>query len=535
MRTRSAQEHDAGRAVVHLAARQVRRSAVVVAVLSAGLVALVAVQHATVVADLGALAALEALSSNPAVRTLFGPPRALADAGGFTVWRTGTVGAVLVATWSLLAATRSTRGEEDAGRWALLLGGTLGLRGVVLRHLAVLLTADLAIGASVALGLVLGGAAVPGAVLHGTGTGLVGAVFTAVGLLAAQVLPDRRSATGAAAGVLLVALLLRTLADGVPALSWVRWVTPFGLLAEVRPYAGDRPAPLAALALGALLVAAAALVLSGRRDMSGSVLRPRGTRSPRTVLLRSLPAFLVRRTLRPWSAWAAALGAYFLLIGLLATSVPQFARDNPRLADLAAQAGFALGSVEGYVASLFALLAVPVGLFAAARLAADVEAEQAGRLTSVLSAPVSRTQWLLWHGAVLLAACAALCSLAGLAAWAGARLVDAPLALRDSLGGAVNVLPVAALALGAALAAVGAAPRFAFAAGALPGAGGFVWLVLADALAWPAGVRDLSPLAHVAPVPAAAPALGAAAVLLVLALGGAAAGAAAFERRDLLR
>ena len=186
------------------------------------------------------------------------------------------------------------------------------------------------------------------------------------------------------------------------------------------------------------------------------------------------------------------------------------------------------------MAALFALLAVPVGVFAAARLAADVSAEQAGRLTGVLAAPVSRGQWLAAHAAVLLAGCTALCVVAGLATWCGAALVDAPLALGDALAGALNPLPVAVLALGAAAAAVGAAPRYALVAGALPGAGGFVWLVLADSLAWPPAVRDLSPFAHLSPVPSAPPAWSAAAVLLVLAAVGGGTGAAAYRRRDLL-
>ena len=68
-------------------------------------------------------AALVALARNPAIRTLFGEPVALDDPGGFTVWRTGAVLTVLLAVWSSLAATRITRGEEDTGRWHLLLSG----------------------------------------------------------------------------------------------------------------------------------------------------------------------------------------------------------------------------------------------------------------------------------------------------------------------------------------------------------------------------------------------------------------------------
>lgn len=104
---------DAGRAVTALALRQTRRGALVVTGLAAGMSAVAVAAYASTVKDPADAAALEALAGNPAIRTLFGEPVALDDAGGFAVWRTGTVLAVVLAVWALLAATRITRGEED--------------------------------------------------------------------------------------------------------------------------------------------------------------------------------------------------------------------------------------------------------------------------------------------------------------------------------------------------------------------------------------------------------------------------------------
>ncbi|MEV0293522.1 hypothetical protein [Nocardia sp. NPDC050710] len=95
------------------------------AVTAAGMSALVASQYQTTFADAIDTNAIRALAENPAIRVLFGTPRALDDPGGFTVWRTGTPVLVLSGVWALLAATRVTRGEEDAGRWDLLLGGAV--------------------------------------------------------------------------------------------------------------------------------------------------------------------------------------------------------------------------------------------------------------------------------------------------------------------------------------------------------------------------------------------------------------------------
>ncbi|MCX4807614.1 hypothetical protein OG594_39465 [Streptomyces sp. NBC_01214] len=132
---------DAGRAVTALALRQTRRGALVVIGLAAGMSAVAVAAYASTVKDPADAAALEALAGNPAIRTLFGEPVALDDAGGFAVWRTGTVLAVVLAVWALLAATRITRGEEDAGRWDVLLAGRVPVTTVVARHVAVLAAA----------------------------------------------------------------------------------------------------------------------------------------------------------------------------------------------------------------------------------------------------------------------------------------------------------------------------------------------------------------------------------------------------------
>jgi ABC-2 type transport system permease protein len=119
------------RLVVGTAARLVRRGALVVSAVSGVLTAFVAAEYRSTFSGAVSAASLEVLAQNPAIRTLFGPPVALDDPGGFTVWRTGTVVAVLVGVWGALAATRVTRGEEEAGRWDLLLAGCLRLSALV--------------------------------------------------------------------------------------------------------------------------------------------------------------------------------------------------------------------------------------------------------------------------------------------------------------------------------------------------------------------------------------------------------------------
>ncbi|WP_327002360.1 hypothetical protein OHA72_45705 [Dactylosporangium sp. NBC_01737] len=521
-----------GRAVTWLAVRQVRRAAVIVAVLTAGMSAMVAGTYEHVVGDTLDAAALAALAQNPAVRTLFGAPAALDTAGGFTVWRTGTVLGVLLGVWGILTATRISRGEEDIGRWSLLLSGRTPVGAIVVRHLAVIVAALACTGLATGAALTAAGTAPAGAFLHGTGLTLLGSCYAAAGMLSAQVLPSRAAATGAALALLGANLLTRMAADGIDAVAWLRWVSPFGLTALAGPYHADRVAPLIVLAAATAGLTAAVALAAARRDVSGSLLTARTGRPPRLRTLRSVPGFAVRRLLAPLTGWALGIVAYHLLIGLLAMSMTGFLADNPRFADLAAQAGFGgLGTVEGYTATLFALLGIPTGVFCAVRIGALAADESARRLTLILATPVSRTRLVGAEAAVTAAGATALAGAAAAAAWLGAHAVTADLGIGSAVAGAVNALPVAALCLGAAVLALGWLPQAVTFVGVTPAVGGFLLYTLGDSV--PAWIRWLSPFAHLARVPAAAPDLPAALAMLGIAATLTVAGVLGHHRRDL--
>lgn len=521
-------------ALVTLDARLVARGAIALVVIVAGLTAVVVLQYAVTFASPENVQGLEVLTGNPAIRVMFGEPRALDQSGGFTVWRIGTFAAVAAAAWAFATATRLTRGQEDTGRAWLTLVGPLRLRSALQAHLLVVAAVLILFGLATALAMVAAGAGSRGAVVYAVGIALTGLLFAAVGAAGGQLLDERRLATGLAAGLLIVGLLARMVADGVESLAWALWLTPFGLLSLSAPYAGDRWAPLGVLAGMAAAVGAVAWVMAGRRDVGSGLLTGRGERRPRLGLLSGVWGFAVRRTLPALVGWSLALAAYFLLIGLLAVSLTAFLEANPRFAELAAAAGFAdLATVQGYVASLLLLLPVPVGLFATARVAEQVQDEAAGRIPLLLSRPVGRIRWAGRHAAVIAAASLLLCVLTGSVAWLGTRVVGAGLGYGEAVAGALNVVVVALLSLGAAVLALGWAPRAVALIGALPVVGGFILWVLADTLDWPEWVSWLSPFTHVAPVPAAAPDWAAQAGMFAVAALLLSVGLVGFGRRDL--
>ena len=64
-----------------------------------------------------------AFGSNKATAALFGPAPQLQTVAGFTVFKIGMTLLILGAVWGLLTSTRLLRGEEDEGRWEVLLAG----------------------------------------------------------------------------------------------------------------------------------------------------------------------------------------------------------------------------------------------------------------------------------------------------------------------------------------------------------------------------------------------------------------------------
>ena len=124
-----------------MAAQQIRRGALIVVAVCAGMSALVAVQYQTTFQGSIDAAGLRALAENPAIRILFGRRWHSTTQWDFTVWRTGLPVLVLSSVWILLAATRITRGEEDAGRSDLLLAGRLRVVDVVQRAMGAVVVA----------------------------------------------------------------------------------------------------------------------------------------------------------------------------------------------------------------------------------------------------------------------------------------------------------------------------------------------------------------------------------------------------------
>jgi ABC-2 type transport system permease protein len=100
--------------------------------------------------DLVDVSQVRVIAENPAVRALYGRPIEVASPGSFIVWRYGQLVTMFAAVWMLLVTTRMLRGEEEAGRWDLVLSARLGRRRLTLLVLGVLLAASATVAAACA-------------------------------------------------------------------------------------------------------------------------------------------------------------------------------------------------------------------------------------------------------------------------------------------------------------------------------------------------------------------------------------------------
>lgn len=480
-----------------------------------------------------------ATSGDAGLSVLLGPTTAIDTVGGYTVYKCFVFLTTIGAIWGLLAATKVLRGEEDAGRWQLVLSGsTRAGRATGATLIALLVAVGILFTGTTAITIAAGrdpdvGFGVAESVLYGLSIAIAPAVFVAVGAVTSQLCRTRRMADSWAMGAFGICFVIRMVADAGPDTHWLRWATPFGWTELIGPFTENDPWPLlpAAVAVGALSVVAVAL--SARRDAGSSVfasrdvaeLRPFGLRSP-----LGLAARLDLPILAAWCAGAAATGLAFGLIAKIATgTIPPSLRDT--LDEFGAQGSF----VDQYFGVAFLLAATVVALIAASQLGAAADEESSGRLVHLLGGPVRRGSWFggrlgLAAGGIVVAGL-----LAGVGAWLGAATQGVDLGFASIVGAGLNVVPTALLVLGIGAVVLALAPRAAAIAVYAVVIGSLLIDLLAsmvDAVSWSA---RFSVFHYMALAPAASPDPGTLALTTALAVGLGAAATALFVRRDIAR
>lgn len=404
-------------------------------------------------------------SRSPGMATLFGPVSSIGTVGGYTVYKCFVFLTTIGAIWGLLAATKLLRGEEDAGRWQLVLAGPTGAARATAATMAALGAAVGVLFAGTAVLTMLAarnpdvGFSTGGTIFYGSSLAVAPLVFGAVGALTSQLARTRRLANGLAMGVFGVAFVLRMIADSGPGTRWLLWSTPFGWVERMRPLTDNDPRPLVLAAVTVVALVLATTALASRRDVGAGLLTSRDVAPPRWFGLQSPLGLAVRLEAPVLAAWCAGAAASAFALGIVAkvaTGAPPSS-----ISDTLEKFGVRGDLVNRYFGVEFLLVATVVALLPASQLAAASEEETSGRLLHVLAQPIDRA--LLLTGRLALAGTAVVLagSLAGIAAWLGARTQGVHTRFASMLGAGLNVVPTALLALGIGAVVLAVAPRVA--------------------------------------------------------------------------
>ncbi len=482
----------------------------------------------------GRLDFAHSFAGNDALRLFYGYPFNTVTVSGYSAWRVGGTLAIAAAIFGVLAAVRTMRAEEDAGRTELVLAGPIGRQ-------AALLSAIAAIGAGIVLlwiaefaGFLAGGLPAGGSAYLALATTSVVPVFVGVGALVSQLAPTRRMALELGSATVALFLALRVIADTSAGSSWLRWATPLGWAEELRPFTGPRPLVLLLpIAASALTLALAGRIALGR-DVGTGVLPARDSARPRLRLLSSPSAQALRSERASVIFWGVGIGAFALILGMVSASISSAGISANIRKEIARLGTGSIATPAGYMSFVFVFFVLTVSLFACAQIGAAREEEAAERLETLLSLPVSRYRWLGGRLALATLAAVALSALAGLLAWAGAASQGVHIGLPQMLEAGANCLPVSLLFLGLAALAYATIPRASagIAYGLVTLA--FLWQLVGSLLGVPKWLVEVTPFAHVGLVPTQAFRGGAAATMVAIGLLAAAAALAAFRRRDLL-
>ena len=475
---------------------------------------------------------------NVGISALVGPARQIGTVPGYTAWRCLAILAVIGAVWGVLISTKLTRGEEEAGRWELLLVGQTTRREGALGALAGLGAGLLTLWCTASALTVLVGRSAkvgigPGAALYFTLAVVSGALmFLAVGAFCAQLATSRRQSASYAAIILGASYALRMVADTSTSLGWLRWTTPLGWIEELQPLTSPRPAALVPITIFTVAMAAGTVYLAGHRDLGAGVLADHASVEEVRALPTSsfgLAVFLSRSTL---IAWTVSIVAYGLLLGGIAKSGGRIINSSKTLARDFARLG--VSGAQAYLSVALLIMAVALAFVAVGLVSAARKEESSGQLDNLLVRALSRETWFGQRVALGTVVLVLGGLLAGFATWLGATLDHSSVGFVSMISAGPNVAVPAFLLFGLGVFALAVAPRLVnFVLYGL-----LVWFFLIEIVGgvvkanhW---VLDLSAFHQMASAPAMPIAWTANEVMIALALVSAGLGVIVFSRRDLL-
>lgn len=318
---------------------------------------------------------------------------------------------------AVLTVIRHTRAEEESGAAELVLSSVAGHHARTGAALIVMLAVNAVLAVTMTIAMAAGGFAVADTAAMCLGVTGVATVFGALAALSAQLWRQARTATGATLGALAAAVLVRGAGDVIDnSGSTLSWFSPIAWAQQMRPFVALRWWPLALLGLLAVALAAAAVVLEGRRQYDDGVLASSGEHSRARPVGGVFGLQLV--TQRGLIAgWAIGLFIAGLTFGSMTKSLLDAASGNELLARVLSAQG-----TDGVYTTMTQFLAAATTAYVVSVVVRIYRDEESGIGEAVLAGAVSRWTWLLSAVGAALCGAAVLLASAGLGNGLGAAL-----------------------------------------------------------------------------------------------------------------
>ena len=477
------------------------------------------------------------IGTNPSLRALYGPLYDTHSLGALTAWRTLGFGGLLIGIMVVLLITRHTRAEEESGRLELLGSGAVGRNAPLSAALVIAVGAGFGIGLLAAVVMLAMGQSAGGAFAFGACLFAAAVAFAGTQAVAVQLTETGRAANGIGALVLGVAYLLRTVGDAAGSsggAGWVAWLSPFGWIERVHPWAGNRWWVVGVALAAGVVAAGVGYRVQSARDLGSGLLPQRPGPAGAGPGLRGVFG-LGRRLQQPaLLGWMAGIFVFGIVMGSIAKGIDQLLNDNRQVEKIIGRYGGVQGLTDSYLATAVSFIGMAAAFYAVQAVLRLRGEETSGRAEPVLSGSTGRLAWAGSHlvfpavGSALVMAAGGL----GVGIGAGAVLGD----FRGWVGRMVRsgliTTPALWIIAAAAVALFGLVPKWTPGAYGVFGVMVFIAYLgpLIDAGQW---FLDLTPYTHIPKIPGGVfhwtPLVWMTAISLVLT----AAGLAGLRRRDV--
>lgn len=334
------------------------------------------------------------MQNNPSFEVLLG--RLLDQSiGALTAWRTGVPVSLFIGLISIFLMIRHTRSEERKGRLELIDSTAVGRQAPLSAAFITTFVVNLIIAVLIALGLTALDQSSTSSMVLGLSVAAFGCLFAALTGVAVQLTESSGDARYLTVALLALFLFLRLIGWDDGDYSWLSWLSPYGWVHYVEPFAGDEIGVLGIFLGFTAILTVLAYWLSSLRDVGAGIITQRPGPARASKSLRSSMALAWRLHRSMLFFWIIIFVLMGLSAGFLAQSVIDIINTSPQFAALVYNLGGNAGLEDSYFTMFLGFLGDIIAFYAILATLKLHSQETKKYSELLLTTSVTRTQWSL--------------------------------------------------------------------------------------------------------------------------------------------